>query len=1078
MALAVGNLATFPSAPGIGRVAEIDGAQVGVEFFESAAEPSAETFWRGSGDVSRISLGEQTRVFFLDGNGRWRAGRVVGGGPDSYFVRIPNLRGAVDIDESRLRVRWEKPPHDPMQVLLSGANETPRYRDVREPVRRLLIAERAATASATGIMSSGVRMHAHQINAALRIMRDPVQRYLLADEVGMGKTIQAGLVIRQILHDVPGRRVGVLAPDALVGQWRAELRDKFHLSDFPTDDGEYPVRVLGHSYVDAWDSFADPDLLVVDEAHMLARTTGPDESPYRELAAIAHATPRLLMLSATPFSRGPTAHLALLHLLDPALFRWANLGSFERLLESRHALALAVFGLDEEPDVDNPELLQLQFDQLRENLPEDVALQVAIDRAMAVYGPDGTAPEDVDAEELRLAVAAVRAHVSETYRLHQRVIRNRRHVIERQSLDDEGLLTPFEFTGRSRPKVARSDDDEIQAGAAAVAAWASRCADAVLDEGIDPVTYGRALAVLFSRLGGSIDDVCAVLEYRLGGDASPAALLPAETAALDAAPVLPFEAEVLAKARDAIGGRAVRVLADMIAKRTPPMNKAVVFCGRGSLASGLASVLSDHAQVKYAHAHVESQTEEEREDAVAIWLASGGILIVDDTGDVGRNFQQAELAFHIRLPPNPNALEQRIGRIDRYGHERTAQQFVIADDDREGITSAWLGSLVRTFGIFDTSISALQEVVDDLTDKAWTGLLRDGVEALVDMQDAITVDLAKEKRRINELDALELSYGGNESGQTLAKAIAAYEADAVGVERAFRGLIEGGEGFRFVGKSNQDGSIHFDRNPYDRPLLSARLLGRLLNMENARTGYFDRWQLTPGRALFRRGNPFVDGLEDLLDLDDRGQAVAMWRLDQAWPHDPLAFFGFDFLIEANVEPILAVLGGDTEGAPIARRRADAAFPPQHQRIWVPITNKEPVTDARLIAYLGEPLLKNRDVSLNADRIPALHTLVGGEQQLAPVAEACFAVARARVDRVADVVEASKRASNQVNLETEILLARSGARARAASLVADPNAMEAEVKLSHAIEVGVTSPVVRLTAVSVVVLSAESYANYV
>ncbi|WP_026163060.1 protein DpdE [Kribbella catacumbae] len=1078
MALVVGNLVTFPSAPGIGRVAEIEDAEVSVEFFESAAEPSAQTFLRGSADVHRVSLGEQTRVFVLDRNDRWRAGRVVGGGPDTYFVRMPNFRGDVDIAESRLRVRWEKPPRDPLQVLLSGANETPRFRDVREPVRRLLIAERAATASATGIMSSGVRMHAHQINAALQIIRDPVQRYLLADEVGMGKTIQAGLVIRQILHDLPGRRVGVLAPDALVGQWRAELREKFHLSDFPTEAGEYPVRILGHSHVEEWGSFSDLDLLVVDEAHLLARTTGPDESPYRELAAIAHAAPRLLMLSATPFSRGPLTHLALLHLLDPALFRWEDLGSFERLLENRHALALAVFGLDEDPDVDNPELLQLQFDQIRENLPADEVLQAAINRAMAAYGPDGTAPEDVDAAELRLAVAAVRAHVSETYRLHQRVIRNRRHVVEKQSLDDEGMLTPFEFTGRSRPKVARSDDDEIQAGAAAVAAWASRCTDAVLDVGIDPLTYGRALAVLVSRLGGSIDDVCAVLEHRLGGDASSAALLLAETEVLDAAPVLPFEAEVLGNARNAIGGRAVHVLADMIARRTPPMRKAVVFCGRGSLAAGLAAALCTDDRVKYAHTHVASQTDDEREDAVAAWLVSGGVLVVDDTGDVGRNFQQADLAFHLRLPANPNVLEQRIGRIDRYGHESTAQQYVIADDDGDGITSAWLGALVRAFGIFDTSISALQEVVDDLTDIAWTGLLRDGVEALVDMQESIAVDLAKEKRRINELDALELSYGGNESGQKLAKAIAEYEADAVGIERAFRGLIEGGEGFRFVSKPNKDGSIHFHHSESDKPLLSARLLGRLLNVEYARTGYFDRWRLVPGRALFRRGNPFVDGLEDLLNLDDRGQAVAMWRLDRAWPHDPLAFFGFDFLIEANVEPILAVLGRDREAVPIARRRADAAFPPQHQRIWVPITNKKPVTDVRLIAYLGEPLLKNRDVNLNSSRIPALHTLVGGGQQLASVAEACLGAARTRVDQVADVVEASKRATKQVALETEVLLARSGARAMASSLVTDPEAMEAEVKLSHAIEDGVTSPVVGLTGVSVVVLSAQSYTDYV
>lgn len=1076
--LSLGMIVSFKNAPGLGRVGDLDATRVRVDFFESAAEPVVGSQWLPVSDVRRAALSGQTRVFFRDGRGRWRAGRVVGGQPDGYFVRIPNVQLDVDIPETQLFVRWERAPKDPLQVLLSGANETPRYRDVREPVRRLLVAERAASGSATGIVSSGVQLHAHQINAALRIIRDPIQRYLLADEVGMGKTVQAGLVMRQILHDAPGRRIGVLVPDALMGQWRAELRDKFHLSDFPTRDGEDPVRILGHGQVDEWRRFGDLALLVVDEAHLLTRASGPCDVPYKQLAEIAHASPRLLMLSATPFSRGAATHLALLHLLDPALFRWDEFAAFESLLESRHSLALAVFGLDEEPDVDNPELLQLQFDQVRENLPEDDVLRAAIDRAMTVYGPEGTPPEDVDLRELRLAVAAVRAHVSETYRLHQRVIRNRRHVVEKQRLDDEGLLAPFEFTGRSRPKVARSDDDEIQAGVAVVAAWASRCADAVLDDGIDPVTYGPALGVLFSRLGGSIDDVCAVLAHRLGGDATSASLLPAERAALDAAPVLPFEADVLARACEAVGGGGVAATARQIAKRTPRRAKAVVFCGRGSLAPALAAAFTDQ-HVSGAYRHVTTQSDEEREQAVSTWLDKGGVLVVDDTGDVGRNFQWADIAFHVRLPANPNSLEQRIGRIDRYGREGTAQQYVLTDDDRQSITSAWLGALVRSFGIFDTSIAALQEVVEDLTDEVWTALLRDGVEAVDALAGTITDGLAKEKRRINELDALEASYAGNEGGQALATAIAAYENDVVGIERAYRALIEGEEGFRFVSKSNKDGSIAFDRDPDNKPLLSERLLGRVMNVQVARTGHFDRWRLTPGRALFRRGNPFIDGIEDLLNLDDRGQAVAMWRLNPAWRQDPLAFFGFDFLVEADVRPTMALLGENADAAPVARRRADAAFPPQHQRIWLPITSTEPVSDPCFVKYLSKPFAKAQgDVNLNAAKIPALHALVGGEQHLASVANACFDAASARIEAVADIVEASKRAVERVTLETEVLLARGAARAKAAGLVVDPDAMEGEIELSRAIESGVSSPVIRVTGVSVVVVSAQSHADYV
>jgi len=94
-----------------------------IEFFESAAEPVADAVWRDLAEVRRVPLGEQTRVYFKDGNGRWRAGRVVGGDDMAvYHVRVPNQQWDVDIAESRLRVRWEKAPRDPLQVLLSGAN--------------------------------------------------------------------------------------------------------------------------------------------------------------------------------------------------------------------------------------------------------------------------------------------------------------------------------------------------------------------------------------------------------------------------------------------------------------------------------------------------------------------------------------------------------------------------------------------------------------------------------------------------------------------------------------------------------------------------------------------------------------------------------------------------------------------------------------------------------------------------------------------------------------------------------------------------------------------------------------------
>src|SRR5215203_2519618 len=132
VSIRVGNAVTFRGSPGIGRVAEIVGQRAQVVFFESAAEPEVGSVCVEAAGLRRTLLGTQTRVFFQDAHARWRAGRVVGGGPDTYFVRVPNLRLDVDVPEGRLRVRWEKVPHDPLQVLLCGANETPRFRDARE----------------------------------------------------------------------------------------------------------------------------------------------------------------------------------------------------------------------------------------------------------------------------------------------------------------------------------------------------------------------------------------------------------------------------------------------------------------------------------------------------------------------------------------------------------------------------------------------------------------------------------------------------------------------------------------------------------------------------------------------------------------------------------------------------------------------------------------------------------------------------------------------------------------------------------------------------------------------------------
>jgi ATP-dependent helicase HepA len=154
--------------------------------------------------------------------------------------------------------------------------------------------QRAASMGMSALLACVVELEAHQVEVVRRVLQDPVQRYLLADEVGLGKTIEAGVLIRQCILDAEKNcTVLVLVPAPLVGQWRSELSSKFFLGRcldrsvhvVAFDDGDRIRAILPKS-----------TMLVIDEAHHLVdRTVGGVKGIYADIAG------------AAPVSLGPAA---------------------------------------------------------------------------------------------------------------------------------------------------------------------------------------------------------------------------------------------------------------------------------------------------------------------------------------------------------------------------------------------------------------------------------------------------------------------------------------------------------------------------------------------------------------------------------------------------------------------------------------------------------------------------------------------------------------------------------------------------------------------------------------------------
>lgn len=187
---------------------------------------------------------------------------------------------------------------------------------------------------------AGVRAQpiAHQLHIAREVADRIAPRVLLADEVGLGKTIEAGLVIHRQLLSGRARRVLILVPENLQHQWLVEMRRRFNLevalfdherfiesdASNPFEDTQLALvslewlkddeRAQDAAFAAGW------DLLVVDEAHHLVWHPEGASPEYQLVEQLAEVIPGVLLLTATPEQLGQESHFARLRLLDPNRF--------------------------------------------------------------------------------------------------------------------------------------------------------------------------------------------------------------------------------------------------------------------------------------------------------------------------------------------------------------------------------------------------------------------------------------------------------------------------------------------------------------------------------------------------------------------------------------------------------------------------------------------------------------------------------------------------------------------------------------------------------------------------------------
>ncbi len=233
----------------------------------------------------------------------------------------------------------------PGERLLNGQIDRNKWFALRCDTRE--IANSLAQSPVYGLAGCRTSLLTHQIYIAHEVARRYAPRVLLADEVGLGKTIEAGLIMHQQILAERARRVLIVVPESLVHQWLVEMLRRFNLM-FSVFDEERCAAMgeaddEGHSEVDnpfhseqliicslrflvenparaAQAIAGDWDLLIVDEAHHLAWSLEEVSPEYQTIETLAMQTPGVLLLTATPEQLGKESHFARLRLLDPNRF--------------------------------------------------------------------------------------------------------------------------------------------------------------------------------------------------------------------------------------------------------------------------------------------------------------------------------------------------------------------------------------------------------------------------------------------------------------------------------------------------------------------------------------------------------------------------------------------------------------------------------------------------------------------------------------------------------------------------------------------------------------------------------------
>lgn len=557
----------------------------------------------------------------------------------------------------------------------------------------------------------------HQLYIAHEVGRRHAPRVLLADEVGLGKTIEAGMIIHQQVLSGRAERILIVVPETLQHQWLVEMMRRFnlHFSIFdeercveafaeahnPFDTQQYVLcsldflRKSRQRFEQALE--AEWDLLVVDEAHHLEWSQDKPSREYQVVEGLAQNTPAVLLLTATPEQLGRESHFARLRLLDPDRFY-----DYEAFVEEEEQYAPVA---DSVSALFSGEKLQNEAkNQITELLSEqDVEPLFRIIES------------DADEESKASARQELIDNLMDRHGTGRVLFRNTRAAIKGFPVRNVHLM-PMEI----------------------------------------PAQYTTSMRVA-GMIGGKLSAQARAMKM----------LYPEEI-------FQEFEGDNASWWQ--FDSRVNWLLEKVKEKRS---EKILVIASRASTALQLEQALRERDGIRATVFH-EGMSILERDKAAAYFAQEEGgaqVLICSEIGSEGRNFQFANQLVMFDLPFNPDLLEQRIGRLDRIGQHRDIDIHVpYLKGTSQAILARWFDEGLNAFAeTCPTGRAVYDKYADDLIDMLASGnidTLDEIIEQSATLNKTLKAQLEQGRDRL-----LEMHSNGGEKALKIVESIASTDGD-------------------------------------------------------------------------------------------------------------------------------------------------------------------------------------------------------------------------------------------------------------------------------------------------------------